>query len=137
MGKHGTVSRQLVKLRRNIVVPRVEEIHVPVSKHRRGGRSRSRPRPLTTSPSIRGGGSPANGPGIKAKGRVITSGRRRLGWVSIVVGVVVFVQHLFSHMGFYTVFSPGVDDLLIGYPTAAVLIVVGAMLQGWLGRQRS
>ena len=110
---------------------------MPVSKHRRGGRSRSRPRPTTTSPSSRGGGSPTTGPGMKAKGTVITSGRRRLGWVSIGVGVVVFVQHLFSHMGFYTVFSPGVDDLLIGYPTAAVLIVVGAMLQGWLGRQRS
>lgn len=54
--------------------------------------------------------------------------RRRLGWGLVVVGVVVFSQHLFSHMGFFTVISPGWDDLLIGYPVAGLLAVGGGML---------
>jgi len=54
--------------------------------------------------------------------------RRSLGWALILVGVVVFGQHLFSDMGFFTVISSGWDDLLIGYPTAALLVFGGAVL---------
>ena len=54
--------------------------------------------------------------------------RRSLGWALILLGVVVFGQHLFSHMGFFTVITSGWDDLLIGYPTAALLVFGGAVL---------
>lgn len=46
----------------------------------------------------------------------------------MVLGAVVFTQHLFSHMGFFTVTSSGWDDLLIGYPLAGLLVVSGSML---------
>lgn len=42
--------------------------------------------------------------------------RRALGWSLIVLGVVVFVQHLLHHMGFFTLISEGWDDLVAGYP---------------------
>ncbi len=41
--------------------------------------------------------------------------------------VTVFLQHIFSHMGFFVVLGSATDDLLIGYPTAAALIFVGVM----------
>ncbi|MFP5330789.1 MAG: hypothetical protein ACLGHX_00275 [Acidimicrobiia bacterium] len=44
------------------------------------------------------------------------------------LGVVVFSQHLVSHMGFFIVISSGWDDLLIGYPVAALLGAGGAVL---------
>jgi hypothetical protein len=56
-------------------------------------------------------------------------GRRRvLGWVLVGLGVVVFVQHLVSHAGFFTLVSPGVDDIIAGYPLAALLGVIGAVV---------
>lgn len=65
-------------------------------------------------------------------GKVSTSWdtRRTLGWASIGLGLIVFVQHLFSHMGFFVVFSGGMDDLLIGYPTAGLMVLVGAFMVG-------
>ncbi len=56
--------------------------------------------------------------------------RRTLGWALIGLGSVVFVQHLFSHMGFFVVFSGGTDDLLIGYPTAGLMALAGAFMVG-------
>lgn len=82
--------------------------------------------PVRAGSSLRVGGAPRP-----------TPGRRRLwGWVLIGTGAVVFIQHFVSHMGFFTVISPGADDLLIGYPTAAILAFSGALMQGWLGRKR-
>jgi hypothetical protein len=51
-----------------------------------------------------------------------------LGWVLVGLGVVVFVQHLVSHAGFFTLVSPGVDDIIAGYPLAALLGVIGAVV---------
>lgn len=34
------------------------------------------------------------------------------------LGVVAGAQHLIHHMGFFTLVSPGVDDLIAGYPLA-------------------
>lgn len=53
-----------------------------------------------------------------------------MGWALIGIGVVVFVQHLISHMGFFVVFPGGTDDLLIGYPTAGLLGLTGAFMVG-------
>lgn len=54
--------------------------------------------------------------------------RRAIGWTLATLGAVVFVQHLLHHMGFFTLVSPGVDDLIAGYPLAAALAVVGAIV---------
>jgi hypothetical protein len=54
--------------------------------------------------------------------------RRVIGWTLVALGVVVGVQHLLHHMGFWTLVSPGVDDLIAGYPLAAILGVGGAIL---------
>jgi hypothetical protein len=44
------------------------------------------------------------------------------------LGVVVFVQHLVSDAGFFTPVSPGVDDLIAGYPLAGLLALAGAIV---------
>jgi hypothetical protein len=54
--------------------------------------------------------------------------RRALGWILVGLGVVVFVQHLVSHAGFFTLVSPGVDDLVAGYPLAGLLGLTGALI---------
>lgn len=54
--------------------------------------------------------------------------RRVIGWTLVALGVVVFAQHLVHHMGFFTLVSPGVDDLIAGYPLAGILAVGGAIL---------
>ncbi|MGH2695682.1 MAG: hypothetical protein ACRDIW_01685 [Actinomycetota bacterium] len=54
--------------------------------------------------------------------------RRVIGWTLVALGVIVFVQHLISHAGFFTLISPGWDDLVAGYPLAGVLGLGGALL---------
>ncbi len=54
--------------------------------------------------------------------------RRVLGWPLVVLGVAVAVQHLIHHMGFWTLISPGWDDIVAGYPLAGVLGVAGAII---------
>ncbi len=55
--------------------------------------------------------------------------RRRLAsWALIGGGVVVGVSHFFEHFGLLKIFSLGVEDVLIGYPTAVLLAVGGLML---------
>lgn len=51
--------------------------------------------------------------------------------------MLVFVQHLVSHMGFFVVFSRTTDDLLIGYPVAALMVLVGAFMVGGIEKGRS
>jgi hypothetical protein len=99
---------------------------VPESKRRPTGRSRERAkaraaRARATQAAQR-----------EADKRKLTpaqySRRRALGWVLVGLGVVVFVQHLVSHAGFFTLVSPGVDDLIAGYPLAGVLGLGGALV---------
>lgn len=94
---------------------------MPVSKSRRRQSSRQ-----GGSPQARSGGSGST------SGRKLTPAqyerRRRLGWGLVVLGVVVFSQHLVSHMGFFIVVSSGWDDLLIGYPVAGLLGAGGVVL---------
>ncbi|MGH2573289.1 MAG: hypothetical protein ACRDGU_07400 [Actinomycetota bacterium] len=68
----------------------------------------------------------------QAEGRKMTPSsyrrRRFLGWGLAGLGVVVFVQHLLSHLGFFTLISPGWDDLVAGYPLALILGVAAAVV---------
>ncbi len=54
--------------------------------------------------------------------------RRILGWILVALGVIVGVQHLGHHLGFYTLISEGWDDLVAGYPLALLLGVAGAIV---------
>lgn len=54
--------------------------------------------------------------------------RRVLGWTLIGLAMLVSVQHFILHMASVSVISPGWDDLLIGYPMAALLGIAGAAL---------
>ena len=92
---------------------------MPTSKRRRRppGRGTSRPRGGVTAAVSSRRLTPAQ-----------YQRRRSLGWGLVVLGIVVFAQHLSSHMGFFTVISSGWDDLLIGYPAAALLVLGGGVL---------
>lgn len=54
--------------------------------------------------------------------------RRAIGWTMVVAGVIVGVQHWLQHLGVHELLSPGWADLLIGYPTAMLLAVGGAIV---------
>lgn len=54
--------------------------------------------------------------------------RRILGWSLVVLGVLVLVTHLIEHLGFLSFASAGVEDLVAGYPMAALLIVGGVVI---------
>lgn len=54
--------------------------------------------------------------------------RRSLSWGLIALGIVVGVSHWFEHFGLIRIASLSAEDLAIGYPTAALLAIVGLML---------
>lgn len=54
--------------------------------------------------------------------------RRILGWSLIVLGVIVLVTHVIEHLGFFSFASPGVQDIVAGYPMAGVLGVAGVII---------
>ena len=45
-------------------------------------------------------------------------------------GAIVGVSHIVEHAGVFHVFSSGIDDFLIGYPMAGLLVVYGAIKLG-------
>ena len=54
--------------------------------------------------------------------------RRVLSWSLFGLAVVVAAQHLLAHAGWKPIaLSMGWQDLLIGYPTAAILAIVGLL----------
>lgn len=53
----------------------------------------------------------------------------RMGQAIIAVGALVGLSHWIAHV-VMTGGPPGIQDLFIGYPTAAVLMIVGAVLAG-------
>lgn len=56
------------------------------------------------------------------------SKRRVLSWSLFALAGVVAIQHLLAHGGFQPIpISMGWQDLLIGYPTAILLAIVGGM----------
>ena len=57
--------------------------------------------------------------------------RHRRRWIArglLVAAVLVAVSHALEHADAFRLLSPGWQDILIGYPTAGVLAVVGLML---------
>lgn len=54
----------------------------------------------------------------------------RTGQVLMVLGAVVGLIHLFAHLGLFGGQPPGVVDLLVGYPTAGLLFLAGAVAAG-------
>lgn len=57
-----------------------------------------------------------------------TGFRRAVGWVFVVVGSAMAVAHLIAHLASMRVV--GTLDLLIGFPMAAMLVLVGLLLIG-------
>lgn len=103
---------------------------MPQSKHRRGGSSR--PRGPRAQPKSKPGRDVRTAPAISREATATSTKRRwdrgKVAWVLIALASVIFVQHFVSHTGLFTVFSSGWDDLLIGYPTAAILAFSGIMM---------
>ena len=57
------------------------------------------------------------------------SRRRVVSWTLFGVAAVVAVQHLLAHGGFRPIpLSMGWQDILIGYPTAIALVIVGGIV---------
>jgi hypothetical protein len=54
--------------------------------------------------------------------------RRILGWLLVVIGSVMALVHFFTHLG--RLHIVGYQDLLLGYPMAAVLVLAGFVLVG-------
>jgi len=46
------------------------------------------------------------------------------------VAVILAVSHFFEHLNLFQVMSAGLEDLLIGWPIAIVLALVGAIVWG-------
>lgn len=59
--------------------------------------------------------------------------RRRqkvLGIVLLGLAPIVFVTHMLEHIKVFQLFSPALEDLTIGFPTAVVVALVGLILLG-------
>lgn len=56
--------------------------------------------------------------------------RRRIGWILIGLSIVMFATHILEHTGDLTLFSPKLEDVLIGFPTAGVLMVIAVIFLG-------
>jgi hypothetical protein len=49
----------------------------------------------------------------------------------VVLGIVVGGAHVVTHLGFFQVFtSAGLQDVVMGYPTAGALVVTALILLG-------
>ncbi|MBW4095132.1 MAG: hypothetical protein HIU81_06995 [Acidobacteria bacterium] len=53
----------------------------------------------------------------------------RMGQVSIALGALTALSHWVAHLAL-TGGPPGIQDILIGYPTGAALMILGAVLAG-------
>lgn len=58
--------------------------------------------------------------------------RRVVGWALVGIGAVMAVVHMFTHLGRLKII--GMQDLLIGYPMATVLVLAGFMLVGFAAK---
>lgn len=57
--------------------------------------------------------------------------RRMVGWAVLVLGIVIAIQHMLSHSEAFTLpISLSVQDILIGYPTAAGFALIAAISLG-------
>ncbi len=65
--------------------------------------------------------------GLRYRGR---RRRRRVAIFLFAMGPLVAAFHLLEHLGSVRLFNPILEDVLIGYPTAILLLVVGGILWG-------
>lgn len=57
--------------------------------------------------------------------------RRIAAWALFAVAALVAIQHMLAHLGWRPLpFAMGLQDLLIGYPMAGVLAIVGLVALG-------
>lgn len=54
--------------------------------------------------------------------------RRAFGWGLVGLGILVAVSHWLTHIGTWDFASQGIEDLIAGYPMAALLEVLGAVV---------
>ena len=54
--------------------------------------------------------------------------RRTIGWVLVGLGAVIGVSHWLTHIGAWDFASQGIEDLVAGYPMAALLAIGGAIV---------
>ncbi|MCQ9164164.1 hypothetical protein [Arthrobacter sp. STN4] len=59
----------------------------------------------------------------------------RIGQAIMVLGLLVGISHWIAHFA-VPGGPPGIQDLLIGYPTAAAVLIVGAVLAGRTAPQK-
>lgn len=88
------------------------------------------------------GGAPGRGkdvvtPAQRAERMRVAFRRHRrnriIGWTCLGLGLVVFGVHWFDHLQTLHLYSQSVEELTIGWPTAAVLVVAGIVFLGQLG----
>ncbi len=101
---------------------------MPVSKQRRRGSPR-------TIQRRKAGGARARQTQVeqkKAEERKLSPAayrrRRVFGRTLVVVAIIVGVTHLMEHMMIIKFASPGVEDLVAGFPMAGILGVAGAII---------
>jgi hypothetical protein len=58
--------------------------------------------------------------------------RRILGWALVAIGTVMAIVHMVTHLG--RLKMVGYQDLLIGYPMAAMLVLAGFIVVGTLAK---
>lgn len=101
---------------------------MPQSKQRRRGGVQAKRRDKTAQARVR----EAQVAQRQAEAKKLTPAayrrRRILGWTLVALGVVVGVQHFISHLGVFSLISPGVDDVVAGYPLAGLLGIAGAIV---------
>jgi len=56
--------------------------------------------------------------------------KKVLAYVLFVLAAIVVVTHVLEHVGVFQLFNPGLEDLLIGYPTALLMLIAGAIALG-------
>lgn len=101
---------------------------MPVSKQRQKGRRPSKRRDKAQEARARETHAAQQQAEAKKLTPAAHARRRVLGWSLVALAVVVFLQHLVSHFGVFTLVSEGWDDLIAGYPLAGVLALVGILV---------
>jgi uncharacterized membrane protein len=56
--------------------------------------------------------------------------RHAIAYVMLGIAALLAVSHAFEHFGMFHLMSAGLEDLLIGWPMAAVLAISGAIIYG-------
>jgi hypothetical protein len=95
-------------------------------------KSRGRRKPRTTQSRFKQARETQGAQRRAEERRTVSYTRYRLGriagWSLVVLGVTVGVTHWLTHIEVWDFASQGIEDLLAGYPMAAVLGIGGAVV---------